>query len=205
MKPKSDYEWVVLDSITEIAEVVLENEKRKSKDPRQAYGELQTKMIKIIKDFRDMPRYNVLMTSKQALEKDELSGITRYVPMMPGAKLAQQIPYLFDEVWCLRVGFEEDENGNKSTFHYIQANRDLQYEAKDRSGCLKADMEPPSLAMLYEKIYGKESKSEPRGDGQNNEMDLVDNSGVVDDSCEEDTQSTEHQTETVIETNKVEL
>ena len=151
------FEWVVLDSITEIAEVVLASEKAINKDPRKAYGNLQEKMLTLLKSFRDLPKYNVLMTCKQEKKTDETSGVTMYQPMMPGTKLTQQIPYLFDEVWCLRVGTEVDEEGGKSTFHYIQGTRELQYEAKDRSGKL-TDCEPPSLAMLYAKIKGKKPK-----------------------------------------------
>lgn len=169
-KALTDYEWVVLDSITEIAEQVLDSEKKKSKDPRKAYGELQVKMLAILKSFRDLPKYNVLMTCKQERKVDDTSGVTMYQPMMPGAKLSQQIPYIFDEVWCLRVG--KDDEGN--AYHYVQAVRELQYECKDRSGKL-SDCEPPSLAMLHAKIYGKDGTSSA-DDGQNNEGDLVDNS-----------------------------
>ncbi len=147
------FKWIVLDSITEIAEVVLANELAASKDPRKAYGNLQSKMLTLLKSFRDLPKYNVLMTCKQEKKTDETSGVTMYQPMMPGTKLTQQIPYLFDEVWCLRIG--KDEEGD--AFHYIQGTRELQYEAKDRSGKL-SDCEPPSLAMLYEKIKGNTAK-----------------------------------------------
>ena len=38
LKGEHPYQWVCLDSISEIAEVVLNAEKTKTKDPRQAYG-----------------------------------------------------------------------------------------------------------------------------------------------------------------------
>ena len=38
------FESVALDSISEIAEVVLSTEKANSKDPRQAYGAMQEQM-----------------------------------------------------------------------------------------------------------------------------------------------------------------
>ena len=37
----TSYEWVALDSISEIGEVVLTNEMEKTKDPRKAYGEME--------------------------------------------------------------------------------------------------------------------------------------------------------------------
>lgn len=164
------YDWIALDSITEIAETVLAAELKENKDPRAAYGNLQSRMLTILKNFRDLPKYNVIMTCKQEIKVDETSNVTMYKPMMPGTKLAQQIPYLFDEVWCLRVS-KDDEGDN---FHYVQAVRELQYEAKDRSGAL-SDCEPPSLLRLYNKIRGASGKG-AIVDEQNNEGDLVDNS-----------------------------
>lgn len=153
-KEHMEYNWVALDSITEIAEVVLRNELSKSKDPRKAYGNLQQVVIALLKAFRDLPFYNVIMTCKQQRVTDDVTGVSSYVPMMPGAKLTQQIAYLFDEVWCLRVARDDDGE----IFHYIQSVRDNQFEAKDRSGKL-TEMEPPSLRMLWDKIYGNKKVS----------------------------------------------
>jgi len=48
----SQFETVCLDSISEIAEVVLSNAKKTCKDPRQAYGELADRMGVTIRPFR---------------------------------------------------------------------------------------------------------------------------------------------------------
>ena len=61
------FESVAIDSISEIAEVCLGHEKAKAKDPRQAYGEMQTTMAEAIRSFRDLPARHVYMTAK--LEK----------------------------------------------------------------------------------------------------------------------------------------
>ncbi len=147
---KTEFEWIVLDSITEIAEVVLSDAFEKSKDPRVVYPELVSKMTKILKSFRDLECYHMIMISKQQRITDDLTGITSYIPAMPGNQLPQQIPHLFDIVGCLRTA--KDEEGN--VFTYLQAVKDNQYACKDRSGLLTA-MEPPSLAMIYKKIYGE--------------------------------------------------
>lgn len=140
-------EWVVLDSISEIAEVVLSYEKTQTKDPRQAYGQLQEQMTMLMRKFRDLPRYNVLMTCKQQRVTDDYTGMTMYLPALPGTKLTQQISYMFDEVFALRV--EKDDEGK--VYRVLQTNRDAQYEAKDRSGRL--DMfERPSLKHVKAKV-----------------------------------------------------
>ena len=58
------FESVALDSISEIAEVVLNAEKKATKDPRQAYGAMQEQMADIIRAFRDLPGRHVYMSAK---------------------------------------------------------------------------------------------------------------------------------------------
>lgn len=138
-----------LDSISEIAEVVLNNAKRQVKDPRQAYGELVEKMETLIRAFRDIPNKNVLVCAKMEPTKDELTGIVKYGPSMPGAKLGPKLPYFFDEVF--RLGVNKDAQGRE--FRYLQTQPDLQYEAKDRSGAL-APIEYPHMSAVFAKIQG---------------------------------------------------
>lgn len=150
------FKWVCLDSITEIAERILSNEKAEAKDPRKAYGELQDKMMILMRRFRDLKGYNVLMSAKQQRIQDE-TGPAFYTAMMPGAKLHQQIPYIFDEVFALRV--EKDENGED--YRVIQTGRDIYYEAKDRSGCLRM-FEKPDISKIVKKIKGAPKAKEEK-------------------------------------------
>lgn len=142
------FQSVGLDSISEIGEVVLNNAKRLVKDPRQAYGELIEKMETLVRAFRDLPNKNVLVSAKMEPNKDELSGIVRYGPSMPGAKLGPKLPYFFDEVFRLGVG--KDQQGKE--FRFLQTQPDLQFEAKDRSGALSA-VESPHLSYVFHKIF----------------------------------------------------
>jgi phage nucleotide-binding protein len=142
-----EYDWVVLDSISEIGEVLLSAEKRVNKDPRAAYGNLIDAMTVIIKKFRDLPM-NVMMTCKQDRKEDQDTGRARYAPSLPGARLANEIPYLFDIVGALRV--ETDKEGN--LYRVLQTGTDMKYVAKDRSGALEM-FEEPSLAGLMAKIH----------------------------------------------------
>lgn len=136
-----------MDSITEIAEVVLNNAKRQVKDPRQAYGELIEKMETLIRAFRDLIGRNVIITAKMEPTKDELTGVVKYGPAMPGAKLGNKMPYFFDEVF--RLGVNKTPQGE--SFRFLQTQPDLQYEAKDRSGAL-APVEAPILSAVFAKI-----------------------------------------------------
>lgn len=148
LKEGTDFQWICLDSLSEIGEVVLANEKAKTKDPRQAYGALIDQMGDLIRAFRDLP-YNVLMTAKQERIKDESNGSLLYMPSMPGAKLAQQLPYWFDEVFAYRV----EKNQDGETVRKLQTGRDATHEAKDRSGSLE-QWEDPNITDIANKIRG---------------------------------------------------
>lgn len=138
-----------VDSISEIAEVCLNNAKRTAKDPRQAYGELTEKMESAVRSYRDLPGKNVYMAAKMESQKDELSGAIRYGASMPGRKLGPGLPYFFDEVFRLGVGKAPDN----SPYRFLQTQPDFQYDAKDRSGAL-APVEYPHLSAIFAKIQG---------------------------------------------------
>lgn len=141
------FEWVCIDSVSEVAEQILAEAKERLKDGRQIYGDLNERMMDLLRKFRDLPM-NVYMSCKQEREKDELSGRTLYMPSMPGRRLTQGIAYLFDEVFALRV--ETDDNG---PYRVLQCQPDGRYEAKDRSGRLEA-LEAPHLGKVHSKIMG---------------------------------------------------
>lgn len=141
------FHTIGMDSASEIAEVILNNAKRQVKDPRQAYGELIEKMETTIRSFRDLAQKHVLITAKMEPLKDEMTGVVKYAPAMPGAKLGNKLPYFFDEVF--RLGINQTPSGEK--YRFLQTQPDLQYVAKDRSGAL-APIEPPILSTLFAKI-----------------------------------------------------
>ena len=144
----SNFKSVALDSISEIAEVVLNHEKKVNKDPRAAYGAMQEQMADIIRAFRDLPGKHVYMSAKLEKTQDEM-GRVLYAPSMPGNKTGQSLPYFFDEVLALRV--EKDAEGN--TQRALMCDTDGLWLAKDRSGKLGA-WESPDLGDIIAKIGG---------------------------------------------------
>jgi phage nucleotide-binding protein len=144
----AEFQSVALDSISEIAEVVLNAEKKVAKDPRQAYGAMQEQVGDLIRAFRDLPGKHVYMSAKLEKSQDEM-GRMLYAPSMPGNKVGQSLPYFFDEVLALRV--EKDAEGN--TQRALMCDTDGLWQAKDRSGKLAA-WEAPDLGAIIEKIGG---------------------------------------------------
>jgi hypothetical protein len=136
------FKTICLDSITDIAEVLLHDLRGVSKDGRMIYGDLAVKMAGAIRSFRDMPGANIYFTAKS---KRTENGDR--IPHMPGAQLVTNLPYWFDLVLPMRMG--ETEDGTK--YRYLQTQSDLYYLAKDRSG--KLDMvEEPDLTKLFNKV-----------------------------------------------------
>lgn len=141
------FKAIVIDSISEIAEVLLAEEKSINKDARAAYGNLTERMMEMLRALRDLPGRHVLFISKLEKAKDEMTGAMMYGPSMPGQRLGQALPYLVDEVFALRV--EKDQEGQ--TQRWLQTAPDFQWQAKDRSGRL-AQFEQPHMASVINKI-----------------------------------------------------
>lgn len=149
------FEWVCLDSISEIAETCLEQEFKRNSNKQKAYGDMADTMLRILRDFRNL-KCNVVMTAKEKSMVNEETGEVLFVPNMPGRKLPNSISYLFDEVFALTV------KRNKQTGEVerlLQTSISPMYVAKDRSGALDFH-EPPDLNHISEKIL---SVLQPKG------------------------------------------
>lgn len=146
----SPHQTICLDSISDIAETILVDNKKNYNDGRAAYGKLNDTMHEWITKFRDIQNKHVYFTAKQGRFTDEYTGITSYGPMMPGKNNQLNLPFYFDELFCLRIGTLE----NGETYRYLQTQPDISYNAKDRSGELNL-IERPDLSKIFAKIMRK--------------------------------------------------
>jgi len=148
-KEAADYKCVAIDSLSEIAEVILQEEKKKTKEPRQAYLVTQDYIMNKSRQFRDLDKH-VYVTCKQEKEIDELGRIL-YAPSLPGAKMCNLLPYVFDEVFALRI-----EKKNEKYVRFLQCQTDSKYMSKDRSGKLNM-FEEADLGIIMNKILSPAS------------------------------------------------
>jgi len=144
---KQGIESIALDSISEIVEKVLFNERSKTKDPRQAYGAMADRAIQMVKDFRDLRGFHVLVIAKQMVGKDPMTGMEKASPTAPGQQVGPALPYLFDEVF--HAFTDKDANGN--VYHALRTHAAFNADAKDRSGVLD-EIEYPDIANIIAKI-----------------------------------------------------
>jgi hypothetical protein len=141
-----DIETICLDSLSEIGEVCLSAERAATNDGRRAYGEMQDKMQKLIRNFRDIEGRHIYFSAKLERQEDDHKVVT-YQPSMPGRQVGPALPYMFDEVFALRA--EDDAEGQIQ--RWLQTQPDKQYTAKDRSGRLDR-FETPNLSAIINKI-----------------------------------------------------
>jgi len=149
----AEYESICIDSISELAEKMLGDYSSQYADGRKAYGKLNEEFMKLLRKFRDIPNKNVVFIAKQNRVEDSHTGITTFGPSMPGKTLNREMPYLTDEVFCLRIGTMLVEGVNEE-YRYLQTQPSITHDAKDRSGKLR-DKERPDLNMVIKKIMGK--------------------------------------------------
>lgn len=147
------YKTICIDSISEMTEVCLvdirkqlERESESGKfDGRQAYGKVAESVGTMIRRFRDLLEFDVILVSKQKRVDDEESGTQKYEPYMPGKVLPFNLPYLVDEVFCMRL--------RRDGSRYLQTSAERKYVAKDRSGKLDPE-ESPNMTAIFNKIRG---------------------------------------------------
>ena len=138
--------WVILDSITEIAERLLRDLKARPKsDPRAAYGDVQTDVTNAMRRAAALPCSVVFIAKQDRLEDGD--GRILFGPAFPGKKLGAASPYQFDLVMAMRVGRDKDGRVTR----WLQTEADGRYTAKDRSGALDP-AELPDLAHIAAKI-----------------------------------------------------
>lgn len=150
LKASDEYDTICLDSLSEICEVLMEEFLPNHKDARQAYGEMARSVVPMLRKFRDIKGKNTVFTSKLISIKDEDSGKVTEELFLPGKVLSNQVPYMVDELFCLRT----DRKGNP----ILQTQPDRTRFCKDRSGALKPEETEMDLTKIFERIMEKSGK-----------------------------------------------
>ena len=156
-KEADKYKTVCIDSLSEIAEVLLSEELKSHKDGRKAYGNMAQEMMIVVRKFRDLDK-NSYMTTKLKTNIDEDSGLVSYQPYVPGRTFLEALPYYFDVVTPLLIGKDSDNR----PVRYLLTQGNYQYIAKDRSGTLKPK-EKPDISHIISTILKHKQKRNTNG------------------------------------------
>jgi len=159
---------IVLDSITEISNTLkLEIEKKEGHTMQlQNWGELKNTLIKIFRDFRDLPM-NVILLAQEAYINDE-DKIRKIVPSLDGKGSTSALPYFMDVVGYLKV----DVKGNRE----IRTNNKINLVTKDRSEVIGDDC-PVNFIEWQKRINGIKTEEQKV---EEIEINITENSGLVD-------------------------
>ena len=144
------FQTFILDSISEMAELILAQETAKQNNLMRAYGEVFQNTIKLFRRFRDeLPGKNVVFLAKEEMVK--LGATQRYQPLFPGNASGVAAPYMFDETFQLMTHRDPTTGVD---YRWLRTQPDFECDAKDRSGRL-APFEPPDLSHVFSKIMGQ--------------------------------------------------
>ena len=160
------YEWICLDSMSELSDIILEEELEKTSHAMQAYGAMQTKIMKTLKSFMNLD-VNLYAIAKEApIEKstgDVIKGM-----MFAGTKLSHKVPYLFDDV----IAASKIIDGDGKERLCFTCHGTTNYDCKNRSGALNLFEEPNLFKIANKIIEHKKSvaKASAKAVSQGSEM-----------------------------------
>lgn len=142
---KHSYETVIIDSITEINEIIKADIEKKTGKAMQLqdWGTLAKEIKIILRGFRDLPMH-VLFIAQETNEKDG-DVVTKVVPSLNG-KAATEIAYFMDIVGYLYI-----EKGTGARKLLTLPNS--MYLTKDRSKVIGNDT-PADFSVWVEKVAG---------------------------------------------------
>lgn len=148
-KNGADYQWVFIDSLSELAQRLVERMKERypnRSDSMVMWGEYSDTMTNAIKAWRDLSTHNVVFTALPSVDKDGVTG-ARFVGIDIAGKISAKLPAFFDEVFSLRIFRNESGEERRCLVTYPHDG----WVGKDRSGALDA-FEPPHLGQVAAKI-----------------------------------------------------
>jgi len=144
-KEFNNFQSIAIDGLTDIFEVCLKQLKIDHKHGQKAYYEIKDLSIEILRGFRKMNK-TIYFTAKMEKQYDELTSMFHYGPSFPGKKLPLDIPHYLDEVFHMDIVKYEGKN-----IRVLRTEREINIEAKDRSGKLNS-WENPDLTAIINKI-----------------------------------------------------
>lgn len=141
-----NFDTLVIDSVSQMAEIYLERDLKIHKDGRKAYGEMSRATYKHISALYYMQNKHMYMICKQAVVEENATSNYKK-PYFPGNDLNVKIPHLFDLI--AHIGLAQIP-GITAPQRAIRCNPSYDILARDRGGRLDP-LEPPDLTALFRK------------------------------------------------------
>jgi len=139
------FDTLVIDSVSQYCEIILEDTLRVHKHGLKAYGEMAEEIMININKLYYFPQKHLYLIAKQTTVDE--SGAQKRKPYFPGKELNVKIPHLFDEILHLGNHTIPGVIGQQKAFC---TSEQFDVFARDRSGKL-ATFEPPNLTDIFNK------------------------------------------------------
>lgn len=152
------FQTLAIDSISNVAEIILAEALAKEKHGKKAYGTMSEKVMQICNSLFHMPEKHIVLIAKQGFAENGKQTIIQggevsYEPIMqkrpffPGKDLNVKIPHLFDSVFHLG---EAVVPGQPKPVRALRTKEITEVFARERSGLL-SELEPPDLGAIFKK------------------------------------------------------
>ena len=140
----SNFDTIVIDSVSQMAEVILVEEEKNNKHGLKAYGEMARRVYEWLEGLYYLKDKHIYLIAKQTIE--ETDGAKTARPEFPGQQLKIKVPHLYDEIIHIDIanipGMQPQVAfRTKAGFGVV---------ARDRSGMLN-EFEPPHLGQMFAK------------------------------------------------------
>ena len=123
-----NYDTVCIDSLSQMAEIILLEEMSRHKDGRKVYGEMSSKVMRHLTNLYFIPQKHTYLICKQATTDE--GGIRQHRPYFPGQELNVKVPHMYDII--LHVGVHNIPGYGQHRAFRTQGT--LEAIARDRSG-----------------------------------------------------------------------
>jgi hypothetical protein len=157
-KESASFDTLAVDSISNVAEIILAEEMKKEKHGLKAYGNVSERVMKVCNDLYYMQNKHIVLIAKQTsvengrqtmLQNGEIvtEPVMQKRPYFPGKDLNVKVPHLFDNVLHLATA---SVPGQPKPVRALRTKESPEAFARDRLGNL-AELEPPDLSSLFAK------------------------------------------------------
>lgn len=139
-----NFDTIAVDSISQMADIYLQQALKENKHGLKAYGEMATSTMNVLRQLYYTRNKHTYLIAKESATDD--NGIRYRKPYMPGQQLPTELPHLFDEI--LHLGIQNMPG--VGTYKAFRCHTSIDTLARDRTGQL-SEFEPPEFGQLVRK------------------------------------------------------
>ena len=154
---KKDYQWVAIDSLTELSERLLSHLEKKhegNKNKFEIWSDYSRDMLGCLKWIRDNSQMHVLVTCL-AKEESDPNGGTQYWPLVKGNAVAKHVPSLFDYVFAGAKDTDPGKDGTAPRVRRLVITDEINGyhgKARDPHNVLKPVEECSNITILLDRL-----------------------------------------------------